>query len=237
MTLIDVQNLHYSYQAKENFSLTIPHFSLHRGQNIFLEGESGSGKTTFLNLLSGLTKPHHGSIRILGRDITMLSKVKADRFRADHFGIIFQLFNLIPYLSVIENIILSCTFSYPKRNKVLSRSPSLEVEAMRLCSELDIGKNLLEKPVHQLSIGQQQRVAIARALIGQPEIIIADEPTSALDNVRKDQFMTLLIEECIRYKVTLLFVSHDRALRSHFNSHIDLNSINKINKDDGHVSH
>ena len=217
MALIQLKNLFFNYHTDEDFSLNISHFSVATNSSLFVEGPSGCGKTTFLNLLTGLIKPIQGKIHILETDITQLNHVECDRFRADHFGIIFQLFNLIPYLSVRDNIILPCTFSSAKKNKALAISSSLKEEARRLCHDLDIDDTLMKKPIYQLSIGQQQRVAIARALIGQPEIIIADEPTSALDHDRKEQFMDLLLKECKKYKLGLIFVSHDMSLKSQFN--------------------
>jgi len=136
---------------------------------------------------------------------------------------------------VIENIILPCTFSNSKKQKALLISSSLEEEAKRLCRELDITDTLLNKPVNQLSIGQQQRVSIARAIIGQPEIIIADEPTSALDNERKNQFMTLLLKECETYNLNLIFVSHDTSLQQHFDTSYNLNTLNTISTINTHV--
>ncbi|RAP34572.1 methionine ABC transporter ATP-binding protein [Candidatus Marinamargulisbacteria bacterium SCGC AG-439-L15] len=216
MALITVENISFHYSKDQAFSLNVQEFSVQKNRNLFLEGPSGSGKTTFLNLITGLIKPNSGLIRIMQTEISHLTTVQCDRFRADHFGIIFQLFNLIPYLSVLENVLLPCSFSKLKREKALSQSTSLESEARRLCEELDINDDLLKKPVYQLSIGQQQRVAIARAMIGQPEIIIADEPTSALDNERKEQFLALLLKECEKYQATLIFVSHDTELKSAF---------------------
>ena len=224
--LIQIKSLEFSYPNDPGFALNIPSLSIEKSDRVFLEGPSGCGKTSILNLMTGLMLPQAGTIDVLGSDITQLSAVQRDRFRADHFGIIFQLFNLIPYLSVIENIILPCTFSRSKRKKALQRSVPLGDEARRLCQGLDIAEELMQRPVQQLSIGQQQRVAIARALIGQPEIIVADEATSALDDERKSQFMELLIRECDRHQSALIFVSHDRQLKSQFASSYQLSELN-----------
>lgn len=224
---IRLENIQFKYRESEEFCLNIPDFVIDANSRVFIEGASGSGKTTFLNVVTGLMTPIKGSIHILGTDMTKLTKGAADRFRADHFGIIFQLFNLIPYLSVIENIILPCTFSRIRQYKALQCASSLEQEARRLCTELDIHHELIQKPVSHLSIGQQQRVAIARAVIGSPEIIVADEPTSALDNERKEHFMTTLLAECQKTKATLIFVSHDMTLKPYFEHIYDVNQINK----------
>ena len=140
---------------------------------------------------------------------------------------IFQQFNLIPYLSLMQNIVLACEFSPLRKKRVLQQSASLKQEALRLLAQLDItDPELLQKPVMDLSVGQQQRVATARALIGSPEIIIADEPTSALDTEVRDKFIDLLIRETSTFGSTLLFVSHDIQLQKHFDRCICLQDIN-----------
>ena len=235
MALLQINDFFLRYSCDTNFSLNIDQLLIEKNTKTFIEGPSGCGKTTFLNIITGLIKPNRGQINVLDTDLTTLNPIACDQFRADHFGIIFQLFNLLPYLTVIENIILPCTFSNSKKQKALLISSSLEDEAKRLCRELDITDTLLNKPVSQLSIGQQQRVSIARAIIGQPEIIIADEPTSALDNERKNQFMTLLLKECETYNLNLIFVSHDTSLQQHFDTSYNLNTLNTISTVNTHV--
>lgn len=235
MALLQINDFFLRYSCDTNFSLNIDQLLIEKNTKTFIEGPSGCGKTTFLNVITGLIKPNRGQINVLDTDLTTLNPIACDQFRADHFGIIFQLFNLLPYLTVIENIILPCTFSNSKKQKALLISSSLEEEAKRLCRELDITDTLLNKPVNQLSIGQQQRVSIARAIIGQPEIIIADEPTSALDNERKNQFMTLLLKECETYNLNLIFVSHDTSLQQHFDTSYNLNTLNTISTINTHV--
>ncbi|MBI60244.1 methionine ABC transporter ATP-binding protein [bacterium] len=235
MSLVRFDNFLLNYPSDTSFSLQIKNLILEKNKKIFIEGPSGCGKTTFLNVITGLTKPVTGNIYVLDTNITALNQVACDRFRVDHFGIIFQLFNLIPYLTVIENIILPCTFSTQRRKKALANNKTLEEEARRLCTELDITDSLLNKPISQLSIGQQQRVSIARAIIGQPDIIIADEPTSALDDDRKNQFMSLLLKECNTYNLDLIFVSHDTSLQSHFNQIYHLENLNNTHSNNDHV--
>ena len=226
MGFIHFSNVLFHYKNDQNFALNIADLAIEKNSHVFIEGPSGCGKTTFLNVLTGLIQPKEGCIQVLNTDITKLSLTQCDQFRADHFGIIFQLFNLIPYLTIIENIMLPCTFSKQRKENALQQSKSLEEEAKRLCNELDISDDLLTKSVQDLSIGQQQRVAIARALIGQPEIIIADEPTSALDDERKDQFMRVLLNECEKYNATLILVSHDQSLKRQFSKVFHLNELN-----------
>jgi putative ABC transport system ATP-binding protein len=176
-----------------------------------------------LSLLAGVTVPQAGSVAVLGQRISELGPAQRDRFRADHLGYIFQMFNLIPYLSVIDNVTLPLRFS-PRRRKRLSDPAG---EAKRLLAHLGMDE-LLDRPVTELSVGQQQRVAAARALIGSPEIVLADEPTSSLDRANSEKFVQLLFDECDRDRTTLVFVSHDHTLAQLFDRSITLR--------DGHES-
>lgn len=216
MNVIDVTDLLFSYNGSEKstFSLRIPQLKIGSGERVFLQGESGSGKTTLLGLLGGLLKPSGGSLQILGYDFSKVSGFTRDKVRGEKMGIIFQMFNLIPYLSVRENILLPCKFFSERRNKI--KSVSLMEEVERLAQSLSMEAHL-DSAVSELSVGQQQRVAVARALIGAPPLIIADEPTSALDIQHRDLFMKLLIQEVERSGSSLLFVSHDPQLKSYFN--------------------
>ena len=195
--------------------LDIAGFTVAAGESVFVHGESGSGKSTLLALLGGVLLPQTGAVSILGTELTTLSAGARDRFRVDHTGFIFQQFNLIPYLSVQDNVLLPCRFSARRRSRALARSATLAAEAKRLLAELDLDTSLWQRPVTQLSVGQQQRVAAARALIGAPELVIADEPTSALDAARQAAFLDLLARECALAGATLIFVSHDARLASH----------------------
>jgi putative ABC transport system ATP-binding protein len=223
---ITIANLLFRYPSMQAPCLDIQAFHADAGDRIFLYGPSGSGKSTLLGLLGGVLSAESGSINILGNDFAKLSQTQKDRVRADHIGFIFQQFNLIPYLSVIDNVLLPCRFSKLRLSKALACEKTLTAEAERLLSQLDLNPSLWHQPVTQLSVGQQQRVAAARALIGKPEIIIADEPTSALDADRQATFLALLLRECADANAMLLFVSHDRRLASAFNREIDLTSIN-----------
>lgn len=207
--------------------LNIPALSVGQGESLFLRGPSGSGKSTLLGLIGAVLTPDAGHIRVLGQDLGGMGGAARDRFRADHLGVIFQLFNLLPYLSVLENVMLPCHFSTLRRQRTLARAGSLDEEALRLLEHLQLADpQLLRRPVSQLSVGQQQRVAAARALIGSPEILVADEPTSALDADARDAFIDLLLQEAGRAGSSLLFVSHDAALAPHFEHRLDLTDIN-----------
>lgn len=189
------------------------------GERLFVQGASGSGKSTLLSLLAGVVVPQQGSVNVLGEPLHALAPPRRDRFRADHLGYIFQQFNLVPYLTVLENVTLPCRFSRLRRARV--KHP--DEEARRLLEHLGLSSDeLIERPVTALSVGQQQRVAAARALMGSPQLIIADEPTSALDADNRESFIQLLFKECAREGSTLLFVSHDRTLAPLFDRTVTL---------------
>jgi putative ABC transport system ATP-binding protein len=160
---------------------------------------------------------------LLGTELTQLSNPQRNRFRADHIGFIFQQFNLIPWLSAVDNALLSGTFSTLRRQ----RAGDMKKQAMHLFERLDLSPDLWDKPVFTLSVGQQQRVAAARALLGRPEIIIADEPTSSLDSPRQEAFIELLLSEASAVNATLIFVSHDERLAKHFDRKVALTDINR----------
>ncbi|CEA06594.1 ABC transporter-like protein [Pseudomonas saudimassiliensis] len=208
--------------------LDIASLTLQPGERVFLKGPSGSGKTTLLSLIGGVQLPDHGQIRLLGQDLARLSRSARDQFRADHSGYIFQMFNLLPYLSVIENIALPCHFSRLRRQRAAERYGSVAAAATALLEQLGLSQAVVgEQPVAELSIGQQQRVAAARALIGSPELIIADEPTSALDADTREAFLELLFAECQAAGSALLFVSHDGALEGMFDRSLALGDLNR----------
>jgi len=214
--------------------LAIDALKLARGERMFVRGPSGSGKSTLLNLVAGVVTPQHGSVKLLGTETAALTGAARDRFRADHIGYIFQMFNLIPYLSVIENVWLPCRFSARRRAQVLASGTSVEAEAARLLRQLDLDSEALHRPVTKLSVGQQQRVAAARALIGAPEVVIADEPTSALDADRRAAFLDLLFRQCERERTALLFASHDASLAPLFDRTIELSECNRITRKNPH---
>jgi putative ABC transport system ATP-binding protein len=214
-TAVRLTDVRFAWPGQRRPCLDIGEFTVEAGESVFVHGESGSGKSTLLALLGGVLLPQAGSINVLGTELTRQSAGARDRFRVDHTGFIFQQFNLIPYLSMQDNVLLPCRFSARRRSRALARSASLAAEAKRLLAELDLDESLWRRPVTQLSVGQQQRVAAARALIGAPELVIADEPTSALDAARQAAFLDLLARECALAGATLIFVSHDARLASH----------------------
>lgn len=223
--IIRLSNVRFAWPGANAFSLAIDAFALPAGQRIFLVGPSGSGKSTFLSLLCGIVAPQSGRIDIIGTDLTRLSASARDGFRAEHFGIIFQMFNLLPYGTVIDNVLLPLSFA-PKRRQRATANGSAEDEAARLLTRLGLEPHLVRGPsAANLSVGQQQRVAAARALIGRPELIVADEPTSALDRDRQVAFLELLFAEVQEAGATLIMVSHDRTLADRFDRVIRLDEI------------
>ncbi len=217
-----LSGVQFSYTKHSDTVLDIDNWTVARGQRTFLYGASGSGKTTLLNLLSGVNLPTAGTVEILGEVISAKKAAERDRFRANHIGVIFQQFNLIPWLSVRDNIAAAHHFSEKKLTKTM-----LEKRIGEILERLGLSSSLLDRKTAELSVGQQQRVAISRALINEPELLVADEPTSALDSNARDEFIELLIECVSSLSSTLIFVSHDKSLAQHFDKEVDLQTLNK----------
>ncbi len=199
--------------------LSIGRLAIATGERVFVHGPSGSGKTTLLGLIAGVILPQTGTVQVLGQELTTLSASARDRHRGSEMGYIFQNFNLIPYLSVAENIALPCQVHADRRKRI--RAGTLHEELARIASRLDLQEHL-HRRVTRLSTGQQQRVAIARAVIGSPRLIVADEPTSALDMDRREQFLSLLLGMCDHAGSTVVFVSHDRSLAHRFDRELSI---------------
>lgn len=219
--------LRFRWPGQDEACLDIAELRLDKGEQVFLHGASGSGKSTLLNLLGGVLAPVSGRIEVLGHPLSALTATQRDRFRVDHVGFIFQQFNLIPYLSVLDNVLLPTRFSRRRRTRALENAAHLQAEAGRLLTHLDLDTGLWRRSASDLSVGQQQRVAAARALIGRPELVIADEPTSALDAERQDAFLDLLGRECAGAGASLIFVSHDRRLAGHFQRTLSMADLNR----------
>jgi putative ABC transport system ATP-binding protein len=204
--------------------LDLPRLLIGAREHVFLKGPSGSGKSTLLGLIAGVLLPRQGMVRVLGEDIVAMRPADRDAHRAAHVGVIFQMFNLLPYLTVLDNVTLPCRFSAERA----ARAADPDTQARRLLDALGMGDpRLLSAKAGELSAGQQQRVAAARALIGRPGLILADEPTSALDADARDAFIRLLLSECERSGAALLFVSHDARLAGHFHRAVELPALNR----------
>lgn len=224
MRTVDVKDIKFSYPNTNVNTLDIAELSILKNEKVFLYGPSGCGKTTLLETLAGVLVPQSGSVRICQTEVQKLKSSVRDQFRAAKIGYIFQSFNLIPYLTVYENITLPLYLSSERRKNVSKKNEKSEVQF--ICAELGI-ETLLNKSIWELSIGQQQRVAAARALLGRPELILADEPTSALDFDHRERFIKLLFQLAEKSQTAILFVSHDRTLEKLFDRAISLEDINK----------
>jgi len=220
--VIEVRDLRFAWPGAAQDTLVIERFDVADGEAVFVQGESGCGKSTLLALLAGVLVPREGEVRLLGEPWSRWRGARRDAARADHVGVIFQQFNLLPYLSALANVLLPCRFS--RRRAARAGDPG--AAARTLLAHVAIGDDHWSRPAAELSVGQQQRVAAARALIGRPELVIADEPTSALDAARRDEFMALLLGECRANGASLVFVSHDERLAAHFDRHLRLPEIN-----------
>ncbi len=224
---VSLHELRFRWPGAATDCLAIDGFVLAAGERVFLRGPSGSGKSTLLSLVGGVIAPQAGRVDVAGQRLAALSAAARDRFRADNIGFIFQLFNLLPYLSARDNILLPCRFSARRRARLHAAGVTPAAEAQRLAARLDLAAEVLDRPAALLSVGQQQRVAAARALIGRPGLIVADEPTSALDADRQQAFLDLLLSECQAAGAALLFVSHDARLAQHFDRVLDLAQVNR----------
>ncbi|MGI9369776.1 MAG: ABC transporter ATP-binding protein [Ruegeria sp.] len=218
---IDLKGVSFSW-PQSAFSMSVKEFRIRKGEKVLLLGESGAGKSTLLSLICGVVVPQNGVIRVGGQDLTSLTSSKRDRIRADKFGIIFQVFNLLPYASALDNILVPLRFSRERRN----RCGDPQQDAMALCRALGLPESLVSQGASStLSVGQQQRVAVARAMIGSPEIIVADEPTSALDAASQSEFLELLFEQVSAVGSTLVMVSHDERLAERFDRVLRLEDV------------
>lgn len=228
MTAIHLTDLRVTWPGAARPTLEIAAFDLGAGERVFLHGPSGSGKSTLLSAIAGVLDLAPGTVSVAGTDVGALKGSARDRFRVDHLGLVFQVFNLLPWLGALENTLLPCRFSDRRRARA---GPDPKATAVRLLGELGLSDPaLLRQPAGALSVGQQQRVAAARALIGAPEVVLADEPTSALDEAAKGAYVELLLRECAEAGAGLLFVSHDRSLERHFDRSVDLVSINRVGR-------
>lgn len=208
---------------RSGFALQVPRLEVAPRERVFLHGRSGSGKSTLLNLIAGTLRPDAGEIWIETMPMSRLRASARDRLRADRIGVVFQQFNLLPFLSATENVLLPCRFSALRRRRAIERFGSLEAAAETLLGRLGLGDARLRTVrAAALSVGQQQRVAAARAVIGSPGLVIADEPTSALDAEARDAFVDLLFSECAAAGAALLLVSHDPALAARFDRSVDM---------------
>lgn len=222
MPALAVRKLAFRW-PRSHFALKVPELEVAAREHVFLHGCSGSGKSTLLSLIAGTLRPDAGGIAIGGAPMNTLGASARDRLRADRIGVLFQQFNLLPFLTPMENVLLPCRFSAIRRQRAIERFGSLQQAANTLLERLGLGDaGVRATRAASLSVGQQQRVAAARAVIGGPGLVIADEPTSALDADAREGFLSLLFSECEAAGAALLFVSHDLSLAARFDRVVDM---------------
>ncbi len=227
--IVELENIDFSWphtgsqQRDKEFHLKIDKLSIAKGETVFVHGRSGSGKSTLMGLISGTLETQLGQIMVAGRDLRALSQTQLDKHRADNIGIIFQLFNLVPYISVIDNVMLPLAFSKSRNNRAGKTNFEAKESALEMLTALGLlGSYIAKKRPINLSVGQQQRVAAARALIGNPGLIIADEPTSSLDEENQQAFLDLLFAQVKKNDTSLMLVSHDLSISRNFDRVIKL---------------
>ncbi len=220
MSLLRISELVKTYPDRNGGRqpvVAVPEFTLDAGRQIALRGRSGTGKTTFLNLIAGILEPDSGSVSVSDTTISALSEARRDRWRAENLGYIFQTFNLLQGCTALENVLLGTAFGPRGADR-------------RLAAEMLDRVGLADRAYHrprQLSTGQQQRVAIARALAKHPRLVLADEPTGNLDPANAAAALRLIREVCTEHGSALLLVSHDEAVLAQFPSVITFTALNQ----------
>ena len=205
LVVADLKKSFASPEGGRAMVVDVKAFALAAGEQRALRGESGSGKTTFLNLIAGILAADAGRIEIDGADMTAAGEPRRDRLRAEKLGYIFQTFNLLQGYTVLENVVLGMSFG-PGADRAHARE---------LLERVGLGHRLHHFP-RQLSTGQQQRVAVARALANRPRLVLADEPTGNLDRRHAGESLALIREVCRENGAALLLVSHDEPTLAQF---------------------
>lgn len=224
--MLEIANLKKSFVSPEGEPariVDVAAFGLAAGDQLALRGESGSGKTTFLNLIAGILAADSGRIIIAGEEMTALGESRRDRLRAAKLGYIFQTFNLLQGYTVIENVVLGMSFG----PRGVDRGHAREV-----LGRVGLGHRLNHFP-GQLSSGQQQRVAVARALVNWPKLVLADEPTGNLDHKHGRDALALIREVCREQGAALLLVSHDEQVLNTFENRMDFAELNRALEETG----
>jgi putative ABC transport system ATP-binding protein len=212
--MIQIRSLDFQY-AEGDFHLTIPEFDVSQSEKVAVIGPSGSGKTTLLNLVAGILKPRKGTVSVDSGEVSGLSDGERRDFRISNIGFVFQDFELLDYLNVLDNIL------HPYRiTDALSLSSEVRDRAVSLAQDMGIGKMLKRHP-NDLSQGEKQRAAICRALLPRPRVILADEATGNLDPENKTLILDLLFKSVKDHEATLLAVTHDHELLKRFDRVVD----------------
>lgn len=230
VSILEIAQMRFDWPTSGEPCLDIDSLRVDKGESVFLYGPSGCGKSTLLALIAGVLLPQLGQVRLDGRNWAEMPGTRRDRYRVDHVGYIFQQFNLLPYLSVRDNVLAPCRFSPLRRQAAQQQSGSEAAAAAHWLGGMGLPQRLWDRPARDLSVGQQQRVAAARALIGNPALVIADEPTSALDEQRRNGFLDLLLAACEAANSALVFVSHDLRMADRFSRAIALPSVNRVSQ-------
>ena len=212
--MIDISSLQFSYRRAE-FQLSIPELHVDLGEKLAVIGPSGTGKTTLLNLIAGIVTPQQGSVSVGDVQVNTLTDDRRREFRITNIGLVFQDFELIDYLNVLDNIL------HPYRiTHALKLNTEVRQRAVSLAESMDIGDKL-KRFVNDMSQGEKQRVAICRALLTAPKLILADEATGNLDPENKEHILDLLFENVAKQGTTLLAVTHDHELLPRFDRVVD----------------
>jgi putative ABC transport system ATP-binding protein len=217
--VLEIQDLQKTFVEPDGTPcpvLNVPKFALGAGEQSVLLGQSGCGKTTFLNVIAGITTPDHGMVRVDGQDVTRLHEGARDRFRAQKIGYVFQTFNLLSGFTALENVLLGQSFTQGRSDGGWARE---------LLGRVGLGHRLTHKPA-ALSVGEQQRVAVARALANRPRLLLADEPTANVDAKHQQGIVELIRDTCREHKVALLLVTHAPAVAEQFDRVERLESFN-----------
>ena len=225
-SVLTLEDVRFAWGRRASFQLEVPEFDLAEGEAALLLGESGSGKSTLLSLICGTILADAGSVTVAGTQMSSLTSGARDRFRAEQIGVIFQQFNLLPFGSVMDNILLPLNFGPDRR----ARAGDAKAVAASLCASLGLPDGTLGSKAAALSVGQQQRVAVARALIGHPPLVIADEPTSSLDAGSQSAFLDLLFDQIRDTGTSLLMVSHDPRLSERFDRVVEMADIAHVER-------
>ena len=212
--MIDIQDLQFSY-GEGDFTLQVPELAVARGETVAFVGPSGSGKTTLLNLIAGNAIPRSGQVSTNGEEVSGLQDAARRDFRIANIGLVFQEFELLEYLNVLDNILL------PYRiNRTLPLDGDVRRRAAELAQQVGIGDKL-HRYANHLSQGEKQRVAVVRALVVRPPLLLADEPTGNLDPVNKERVLDILFEYADDNAATLITVTHDHDILHRFQRVID----------------
>ena len=217
--MLEVKNLQKSFISDDGSEISVvdvANFTLQSGEMIALHGESGSGKTTFLNLISGILPPDEGIVRFNGTCLNDLNESQKDRLRASSIGYVFQSFNLLQSCTALENLLVAMSFG----------TTMVESDACDMLCKVGLEERINHKPA-ELSLGQQQRVALARALINRPKLLLADEPTGNLDKKNTLNALNLMRELCAEFNTGLLMVSHESNVISSFEKQLSWSELNQ----------